>query len=266
MEDGSDKPKISWKLLAFFIAFFVIVVAASIEYDLHFNPSEENLEMETYCKVSTSNLANNGNYIYFITWNGSPFGDASSWAFYHMLKHFNQSAIRSNYTYSTSMQGYQFNSTPGIIFNNSEYNFTVNSQPVHFIPIYLYGNNLTNNTNEIKSGLSKLKNNPYISSKVYNDIKIYTTEVLISGGDYSSANFSNISHINTVSLITGKNGAYIFNGYIISPNAFSNNSNGYLSPENIMLNLTSPKPTYPSIKTSVSVSENSIIYHLKKVY
>ncbi len=263
MAEESDKPKISWKLLAFFIAFFVIVVAAAIEYDIHFNPSEENIEMEKYCRVSSSNLANNGNYIYFITWNGSPFGNSNSWAFYYMLEQYNSSAIKGNYTYSTSMQNYQYNSTPGIIFNNSEYNFTVNNHLIHFIPVYLYGENITNNTNEIKSGLSKLKNNPNISSEVYNNIKIYTTEALISGTNYSSANFSNIPHINTVSLITGQNGAYIFNGYIINPSTFYNKPT-YLSPDSVMKKLTVTPPN--AIEKSIKSNEGLFIYHLKKVY
>jgi len=234
MEPDGDKPKINRKMLVFFIVFLIVIVALSIDFDLHYNPTEENIKIDNYCQISTKNLVGGGSInVYFITWNGSPNGASSSWAYYSLI------GSTKNYTYVNSSSSYIYNNTPGVIFTNSEYNFTLNGRMIHFIPIYLYKENLTGQ-NLINEGLNEIK--AKVPSNVYNDIKIYTTEVLISGTDSTSANLSAgngiPAHINTVSIITGPGGAYIFNGALISPRALSNET-----PEKVMQNIKDPTIT-----------------------
>ncbi|WP_175266565.1 hypothetical protein [Acidiplasma cupricumulans] len=53
MEPDGDKPKINRKMLVFFIVFLIVIVALSIDFDLHYNPTEENIKIDNYCQIST---------------------------------------------------------------------------------------------------------------------------------------------------------------------------------------------------------------------
>ncbi len=244
---------IDYKLLTFFIIFLIIVAFLGIYGAYHYNPSDENIELEQYCQISTSNLIkNNSNeHIYFVSWGGSPFGAASSWAIYSFLNEWGVHNIKYNYT--ESMNNFQYNNTPGLMLYNSTYNFTYNSHAVTLSTIYLYGKNISNNSQEIKLGLNELKN--MVPKDVYNEIKIYTTEAIVDGTSNTSANMSSIPHINTVTLITGKDGAYLFNGYLLYPgNSGLVNNSKPLTPEVVMGNITS----IGGIKTSIGGIETTL--------
>ncbi len=241
---------IDYKLLTFFIIFLIIVAFLGIYGAYHYNPSDENIELEQYCQISTSNLIknNNSDHIYFVSWGGSPFGDASSWVIYSFLKESGVNNIKYNYT--ESMNNFQYNNTPGLMLYNSTYNFTYNGHAVTLSTIYLYGENISNNSHEIKLGLNELKNR--VPKNVYNEIKLYTTEAIVDGisSPVTSANISSIPHINTVTLITGKGGAYLFNGYLLNPSNLLNKSKP-LTPETVMENINGTSDKYPSIESSV---------------
>ena len=253
---------ISYKLLAFFIIFFVIIAFLGIYGAYHYNPSYETIELEQYCKVSTSDLIknNSNDHIYFVSWDGSPFGDASSWAIYSLLNESHVSHIKYNCTESS--EKFQYNNTPGLILYNNTYNFTYNTHKVTLQTIYLYGENLSNNSHEIKLGLNELKN--MVPESIYNEIEIYTTEAIVDGTSNTSANISSIPHINTVTLITGKTGAYLLNGYLLSPSDFEK-SNKPLAPEVVMENINGISNRYPSITSAVKTSREGIESTLKDV-
>ncbi|AAT43888.1 DUF929 domain-containing protein [Picrophilus oshimae] len=224
---------INYKLLVLFIAVFVVIAFFAVDYDLYHASKPECIEINNYCKVSDNDLLKNGsNAIYFITWDKSPIGAADSWAMYELLLRHGININNPYFDNSTSLL--QWPGTPALIFN-SNYTFTYDKIKVEFYPEYIY-NDISNNSNCISSGLNRLKS--MVPESIYNVVKTYTTDVLISGTHYTSANFSAIPHINTVIIITGKYGSYIYNGYIIDPDDFINStSHSTYSPEYVF-NLT----------------------------
>ena len=255
---------IDYKLLTFFIIFLIIVAFLGIYGAYHYNPSDENIELENYCKISTSDLIknNSNDHIYFVSWGGSPFGDASSWAIYSFLNEYHVENI--TYDYTESMNNFQYSNTPGLMLYNSTYNFIYNSHRGTLSAIYLYGKNISNNSHEIELGLNELKNK--VPGNVYNEIKIYTTEAIVDGisKPVTSANISNIPHINTVTLITGKGGTYLFNGYLLNPSNLINGSKP-LTPETVMANINRTSDKYTSIESSVKTAIEGINSTLNKV-
>ncbi len=245
---------INYKLLALFIAVLVIITFFAVDYDLYHASHPECIEINNYCKLSDHDLLKNGsNAIYFITWCKSPIGAANSWALYTLL---NDHAAVSNISFFKSTSLLQWPDTPGIIFN-ANYTFKYDKIKVNFYPVYIY-KDISNNSNYIKIGLQKLKS--IVPSSIYNAVKTYTTEVLISGTHYTSANFSNIPHINTVIIITGKYGSYIYNGYLIDPDDFINDtSHSTYSPEYVF-NLTKSNDF-----DAAMVASGSIQNYLSKV-
>lgn len=206
----------SKKLLVFFIVFFVVIAFLAIYGSEHYNGHDETIELEQYCKVSDTDLMSNHNtYIYYVTWVGSPYGDAGSWAIYKFMENNGYNTI--SFKKSTSMCNYEYNDTPGIVFNDEKYDVKYNNINTIIVPVYLYGENLTSNTN-VTAGLQTLKED--VPAPIYKEIKIYTTEAIVDGLSIPSDNISAISHINSVTLITGPSGTYILNGYIIDPNDF----------------------------------------------
>jgi hypothetical protein len=213
------------KLLAFFIVFFIIIAFLAIYGAQHYNGHEETIELENYCKISDSNLIKDSSntYIYYITWDGSPTGDAGSWAIYQFLTD-SGCNMSGKFSTSQSMEHFEYPNTPGIIFNNSSYTPTYNHKTVTVVPIYLYGENLTNKTG-VSAGLLALKNNKCVPASVCQEIKVYTTEAIVDGLSIPSDNISApYDHINSVTLITGPSGAYIFNGYLVNPSNFVYNN------------------------------------------
>jgi len=228
------------KLLAFFIAFFLVITFLAIYGSEHYNGHDITVELEQYCKVSSSDLIkNNSNtYVYYITWNGSPAGNAGSWAIYTFLKD-NGYNMTNHFNMSESMKNFEYNNTPGLIFNNSRYSVTYHGANTIIVPVYLYGENLTNGTT-VSSGLKVLKTE--VPEPIYQEIKIYTTEAIAGGLSIPSDNISGIHHINSVTLITGPAGAYIWNGYLINPPNFIS-QNRTLSPTEVLTDLHgSPLP------------------------
>ncbi|AGO61106.1 MULTISPECIES: DUF929 family protein [Ferroplasma] len=221
----TDERKNNRKLLAFFIVFFVVIAFLAIYGAEHYNAHDESIELETYCKVSDSALIkdNTSTFVYYITWGGSPTGDAGSWALYDFL-HSNGFNMNGTFNETQSMSGYQYNNTPGLIFNTSyTYSVTYDHRNTIVVPVYLYGENLNNNTTPA-AGLKVLKAD--VPSSVYNVVKGYTTEAIVGGLSISSDNMSSIPHINSVTLITGPSGAYLFNGYIVDPADYTNDTPG----------------------------------------
>lgn len=229
MKEGSRYNK---KLLAFFIVFFVIIAFLAIYGAEHYNGHDETVELEQYCKVSDSNLIKDSSstYIYYITWNGSPTGNAGSWAIYQFLKDHGDNMSGKFHT-SQSMENFEYSNTPGIIFNDTKYTVNYDGKSIIVVPVYLYGENITKNTTTVSAGLHKLKN--MVPSSVYQEIRIYTTEAIVDGLSISSDNISSIPHINSVTLITGPSGAYIWNGYLVNPSNFII-KNVTLSPETVL--------------------------------
>jgi hypothetical protein len=214
--------KYNKKLLAFFIVFFIIIAFLGVYGAEHYNAHDETVELEQYCKISGSDLIkdNSSTYVYYITWAGSPTGDAGSWAVYDFMHHNNYdiSQNSSQLNLSQSMSNYEYNNTPGIVFNGTE-NYSGHYGKIYTIvvPVYLYGENLTSNTT-ISSGLTALKAD--VPASIYNEVKAYTTEAIVDGLSIPSDNISAIPHINSVTLITGPAGTYILNGYIVDPSDF----------------------------------------------
>lgn len=207
------------KLLAFFIVFFIIIAFLAIYGAEHYNAHDETVELEQYCKISDNDLIkdNSSTYVYYITWDGSPTGDAGSWAVYDFM-HTNK--YDGTVNLSQSMDKYEYNNTPGIIFNGTE-NYDVHYGKINtiIVPVYLYGENLTNSTT-VSSGLKTLKAD--VPASIYNEVKSYTTEAIVDGLSIPSDNMSGIPHINSVTIITGPAGAYLLNGYIVDPVDLSN--------------------------------------------
>ncbi len=214
----SDEGKYNRKLLAFFIVFFVVIASLAIYGAEHYNAHDETVELEKYCKVSDNDLIkdNSSTYVYYITWNGSPTGDAGSWAVYDFL-HSNGFDMPGHFKECYSMSDYEYNSTPGIIFNSSSYSVQYDNRNTIVVPVYLYGENITNKTT-IAAGLKVLKAD--VPASIYNEVKTYTTEAVVGGLSISSDNISAIHHINSVTLITGPTGAYLLNGYLVDPADF----------------------------------------------
>jgi hypothetical protein len=248
----SQKEHYNKKLLVFFVAFFVVITFLAIYGAEHYDGHDETVELEQYCKVSDNDLVkdNSSICVYFITWNGSPTGDAGSWALYEFLNEHGYNLDKNGYIHtSESMNNFEYNDTPGIIFNNSAYTVHYSGHTVIIKPVYLYGENLTDNTT-ISSGLQKLKES--VPSGIYNDVRIYTTEAIVDGLSIPSDNISTYPHINSVTLINGPAGAYIFNGYLIDPSIFGNTT-----PDKVIAHLQD-NPSYDSVKTSVEGLETYI--------
>jgi hypothetical protein len=230
-----EKGGYSKKLLAFFIAFFVVITFLAIYGAEHYNGHDETIELQQYCKVSNSDVikGNNSTYIYYVTWGGSPTGDAGSWAIYEFLTEHGYN-LSGNFTTVKSMANFEYGNTPGIIFNNTEYHVTYHGKSTIIVPVYLYGENLTSNT-PAQSGLQALKTK--VPEPVYRVVKEYTTEAIVGGLSIPSDNISSISHINSVTLITGPAGAYIWNGYLVNPGNFIIKDNHTLGPSVVLKHL-----------------------------
>ena len=249
-QDGYNK-----KLLAFFIAFFLVITFLTIYGAEHYNGHDITVELEQYCKVSSSDLIkNNSNtYVYYVTWNGSPAGNAGSWAIYTFLKE-NGYNMTNHFNTSESMKNFEYNNTPGLIFNNSMYSVTYHGAKTVIVPVYLYGENLTNGTT-VSSGLKVLKTE--VPEPIYQEIKIYTTEAIVGGLSIPSDNISSMPHINSVTLITGPTGAYIWNGYLINPTNFISN-NRTLSPTTVLKDINNSSSPSFGINSAVQGLETTI--------
>lgn len=248
----SQKEYYNKKLLAFFVAFFIVITFLAIYGAEHYNGHDETIELEQYCKISDNDLVkdNNSTCVYFITWYGSPTGDASSWALYEFLNDNGYNLDKNDYVHtSESMVNFEYNNTPGVIFNNSTYTVDYSGHTTIIKPVYLYGGNLSNKTT-IAAGLQKLKFS--VPKGVYNEVKIYTTEAIVDGLSISSDNMSRYSHINSVTLINGPAGAYIFNGYLINPSIFDN------TPPDKVVTYLQNNNSYDAVKTPVEGLETHI--------
>ena len=240
------------KLLAFFVAFFIVITFLAIYGAEHYDGHDETVELEQYCKISDNDLVkgNTSICVYFITWDGSPTGDAGSWALYEFLNNHGYNMSENEYIHtSESMANFEYNDTPGVIFNNSTYIVNYAGHRVIIKPVYLYGQNLSKKTT-IASGLKKLKDS--VPSGVYNDVKIYTTEAIVDGLSIPSDNISAYHHINSITLINGPAGAYIFNGYLINPSNFGNST-----PDKVIMYIQE-NPSYDAVRTSVKALETYI--------
>ncbi|WP_337861135.1 DUF929 family protein [Ferroplasma sp.] len=246
--------KYNKKLLAFFIVFFIIIVFLAVYGAEHYDGHDESIELEQYCKISDSDLIKNSanTYIYYVAWNGSPTGNAGSWAIYQFLSE-NGCNMTRKFNTSQSMGNFEYNNTPGIIFNHSNYTVKYNGKTTVVVPVYLYGENLTNKTT-ISAGLKTLKSDAPAS--VYQEIKIYTTEAIVDGLSISSDNISAFHHINSVTLITGPSGVYILNGYLVNPSNFIYNNNP-LPPETVLSDIKSKQSDF-GVGTAVEGLESTI--------
>ncbi len=211
----AKKNSISYKMLAFFIAFFIVIAVLAVYGAENFNGHDESIEGQQYCKISTSDLVknNSNSYIYLITWDGSPFGDSSSWVIYNFLNSSGYAFTNASYNLTYSMHSYEYNSTPGIIFSHNM-TVTYDNEKTTVVPIYLYGENITGN-NLLSKGLSILQKKA--PENIYREVKIYTTEAILDGTNQPSDNLTNITHVNTVIITDGHAGAYMYNGYILDP-------------------------------------------------
>jgi hypothetical protein len=249
----SQKAHYNKKLLAFFIAFFIVITFLAVYGAEHYNGHDETVELEQYCKISDNDLVkdNTSTCVYFITWGGSPTGDAGSWALYEFLNEHGYNLDKNDHiSTSQSMANYEYNNTPGVIFNNSTYTVNYNGHTTIIKPVYLYGENLTNKTT-IATGLQELKVS--VPNGVYNEVKVYTTEAIVDGLSIPSDNISQYHHINSVTLINGPAGAYIFNGYLINPTNFNNNT----TPDQVITDLRD-NPSYTAVKDAVNGLETYI--------
>ncbi len=248
----SQKEHYNKKLLAFFIAFFIVITFLAVYGAEHYNGHDETVELEQYCKISDNDLVkdNTSTCLYYITWDGSPTGNAGSWALYEFLNDHGYNMDKNGYVKtSQSMDKFEYNSTPGVIFNNSTYTVDYSGHTTIIKPIYIYGENLTNNTT-IAAGLQKLKGD--VPSGVYNEVKIYTTEAIVDGLSIPSDNISQYHHINSVTLINGPAGAYIFNGYLINPTNFEHET-----PHQVITDLRD-NPSYKPVGDAVKGLETYI--------
>ena len=249
----SQKEHYNKKLLAFFVAFFIVITFLAVYGAEHYSGHDETVELEQYCKISDSDLikGNSSTCVYFITWKGSPTGDAGSWALYEFLNDHEYNLDKNDYiNTSQSMANFEYNFTPGIIFNNFTYTVNYNGHTTIIKPVYLYGENLTNETT-IAAGLQKLKGS--VPGGIYDEVKIYTTEAIVDGLSIPSDNISTYHHINSITLINGPAGAYIFNGYLIPPSNFVN-----ITPDKVITDLNDNSSYGGSIKIAVKGLETYI--------
>ncbi len=98
----------------------------------------------------------------------------------------------------------------------------------------MYNDTLTGNSknnsisgNLVSYGLKELKNE--LPNNLYNIVKKYTTQELISGGFFQTSSDSvKPHHINTIIIIQGVKGTYLLNGGLYSPSEISNYNDTYL--------------------------------------
>ncbi len=165
-------------------------------------------------QISDSSFGSNI-HIYYISWYGCPFGATDSWAFFLALNSYLGTNL-SNHgwtTLHTSVAGDVYGSTPGLLFSGFSYKNVV------FQPVYVYNQTMKGTTSNVSispshlvsKGLSEINNTiPAVSSLEYK----YLYQLPIYGKTVSSFLQFSTPHVNTNIIITGPNGAWLFNGPI----------------------------------------------------
>ncbi len=164
--------------------------------------------------------------IYFVTWQGCPYGAANSWGLYNYLNGF--SSISSSVTgHSSDPNEGRLASIPGLLFNDNLISVTgVNGITINLYTYYLYNEYMTqsinspvvniNNSNAITVALSELRADN-LPAPIYNIVKDFTTVVPATGYSKASAYLGNPAHINTITVFTGPKGTVLINGGWIDP-------------------------------------------------
>ncbi|MCL4420258.1 MAG: DUF929 domain-containing protein [Candidatus Thermoplasmatota archaeon] len=205
-------------------------------------------------QISDSNFGSNV-HIYYISWYGCPFGATDSWAFYIALNQYlntNLSA-RGWVTLHQSVSGDVDGNTPGLLFSSFSYKNVV------FTPVYVYNQTMkgyaSNNTSInsaalVSVGLNEINSSvpASVSSLEYK----YLYVLPVSGYSMSSFLHFKLPHVNTNIIITGPNGAWLFNGPIYNPSILRQNSTTAFSPTYVMNNLsTIPSSAVSSVLSAI---------------
>jgi len=197
------------KIINIIIIIFSIAIAVVIISPFILSPFEEPSN-----KFFSVNYKSTGKEkVILISWAGCPIGASLSWPLYFSLENY------GNVTYYKwhSDPGDSFPCTPGLIFKNYSSN-NINASFIYLYNETLKGNfnNATITGNLINYGLSELKKD--LSPEFYEIAKKYATQEWISGGYFeTSSDAVSPHHINTIIIISGKNGTYLLNGYLYSP-------------------------------------------------
>jgi hypothetical protein len=209
-------------------------------------------------QISNSNFGSNI-HIYYISWFGCPFGATDSWAFYIALNQYLNTNLSAHGWVITheSLNGDLDPNTPGLLFNTS-----FSYKNVVFTPVYVYNQTMTGTpTNNnftiglVAEGLKEINATvpASIASLEYKYLYVLPTNIsLINNHPISSFLHFKLPHVNTNIIITGPNGAWLFNGPIYNPSILRQNSTTAFSPTYVMNNLgTIPSSAVSSVLSAI---------------
>ena len=191
-------------------------------------------------KISNSNFGSNV-HIYYFSWYGCPFGAADSWPFYIALNQYLNTNLSAHgwVALHESLSGDVYGNTPGLIFNQS-----FSYKNVVFTPVYVYNQTMTGyasnntpikNTSLVSVGLNEI--NKSVPASVSSLEYKYLYVLPVTGYQVSSFLHFNLTHVNTNIIITGPNGAWLFNGPIYNPSILRQNSTTAFKPTHVINNL-----------------------------
>jgi len=190
-------------------------------------------------QISNSNFGNNV-HIYYISWYGCPLGATDSWAFFLALNSYLATNLSSHGWTSlhTSLNGDIYGNTPGLLFSSFSYKNVV------FTPVYVYNQTMTGTVHNVtipsdklvSEGLSEI--NSSVPSSVSSLEYKYLYQLPIAGKSLPSFLQFRLPHVNTNIIITGPNGAWLFNGALYNPSTLRYNSSTPYTPQYVMSHLS----------------------------
>ena len=203
-------------------------------------------------QISNSNFGSNV-HIYYISWYGCPFGATDSWPFYIALNQFLNTNLSAHGWVITheSLNGDVDPNTPGLLFTSFSYKSVV------FTPVYVYNQTMTGTPSNgsisgglVSGGLKEI--NASVPASIASLEYKYLYVLPLSGYSTSSFLHFKLPHVNTNIIITGPNGAWLFNGPIYNPSILRQNSTTAFSPTYVMNNLsTIPSHAVSSVLSAI---------------
>lgn len=245
------------------IVVAVIVIVAVLIFSGVFNSafiggSSNVVQSGTFIKISSSDVSpSNGVNVYFLSWQGCPFGAADSWFIYNYFH--TQDPSLSNSTIYKEMHFSDpeenipgitgSNHIPGLLFNN--FSYTLSGINYHFHVIYVYGEYLlSHGPSEVSQGSSVLKAN--FPSSVSSLFLKYETQYPTAGlNGHAIANYA--GHLTSSLIITGPSGTYYAEGELDNPSPIVNIQPG------VLINELSQYSSITTASSELGTAINSVV-------
>ena len=203
-----------------------------------FTPPSQIPYGNSFVEISNQDYAGqNAVSIYFDSWIGCPIGAANSWVIYGTLSNYGLNMISDVIYHYSDPNEASVPNLPGILFN-SGISFSTQGINVHFIPLYIYNETLygypysnapISQSDLLSVGYQESNSSSSFPNGIAHLIYEYTAVIPTEGTNAKpSAYLGFPPHVNTVMIITGKDGTFMVNGPFYSPSNINGQTDSFM--------------------------------------